>query len=230
MKQMLINFVPGEECRIAIINNGKLEELFTERASATSHVGNIYKGKITNVEPSIQAAFVDFGLERNGFLHISDVHPQYFSSSKSDDTKERVGKKTPRRHRPPIQKCFRRGQDIICQVIKEGIGSKGPTLSTYISIPGRYLVMMPGMNNKAMKGLKVDEKDLKHVEAIIYSMTKNEREKPNIINGSRRLRIAKGSGTSIQEVNRLLKQFDQMKKMMKKFSSPKFMKKGMLPF
>ena len=90
--------------------------------------------------------------------------------------------------------------------------------------------MMPGMNNKAMKGMKVDEKDLKHVEAIIYSMTKAEREKPNIINGSRRLRIAKGSGTSIQQVNRLLKQFDQMKKMMKKFSNPKFMKKGMLPF
>ncbi len=90
--------------------------------------------------------------------------------------------------------------------------------------------MIPGMNGKAMKGMKVDEKDIKHIEAIIFSMTLQEREKPASINGSRRQRIAKGSGTSIQHVNRLLKQFEQMKKMMKQFSNPKFMKKGMLPF
>jgi len=77
--------------------------------------------------------------------------------------------------------------------------------------------------------LKVDEKDIKHIEAIIYSMTPREREKPALINGSRRFRIAKGSGTSIQEVNRLLKQFDQMKKMMKNFSGSKAMKSGMFP-
>jgi len=90
--------------------------------------------------------------------------------------------------------------------------------------------MIPGMSGKAMKGMKVDEKDIKHIEAIIFSMTPQEREKPASINGSRRDRIAKGSGTSIQHVNRLLKQFEQMKKMMKQFSNPKFMKKGMLPF
>lgn len=90
--------------------------------------------------------------------------------------------------------------------------------------------MIPGMNGKALKGMKVDEKDIKHIEAIIFSMTSQEREKPASINGSRRHRIAKGSGTSIQQVNRLLKQFEQMKKMMKQFSNPKFMNKGMLPF
>jgi signal recognition particle subunit SRP54 len=90
--------------------------------------------------------------------------------------------------------------------------------------------MIPGMGGKAMKGLKVDEKDIKHVEAIIYSMTPREREKPTLINGSRRYRIAKGSGTSIQEVNRLLKQFEQMKKMMKKFNNPNAFKGAALPF
>ena len=90
--------------------------------------------------------------------------------------------------------------------------------------------MIPGIDGKALKGLKVDEKDLKHIEAIIYSMTPQEREKPAIINGSRRYRIAKGSGTSTQEVNRLLKQFEQMKKMMKKFDNSKFQKSGMFPF
>ena len=88
--------------------------------------------------------------------------------------------------------------------------------------------MIPGMSK--MKNMQVDEKNIKHIEAIIFSMTPREREKPIIINGSRRYRIAKGSGTSIQEVNRLLKQFDQMKKMMRKFKNPKFMKGLKLPF
>ncbi len=159
-KLMLINFIKGEECRIAILKDGKLEELFSERASNESHVGNIYKGKITNVEPSIQAAFVDFGLEKNGFLHISDVHPQYFSKAKPENVKERVGRKTPHRQRPPIQQCLKRGQEIVCQVIKEGIGSKGPTLTTYVSIPGRYLVMMPGMNKLGVSR-KIEDEDVR---------------------------------------------------------------------
>ncbi|MFN9915949.1 MAG: S1 RNA-binding domain-containing protein, partial [Pirellulaceae bacterium] len=77
-KEMLINVSQAEECRIALLEDGQLEELYTERSSQNNWVGNIYKGKIVNIEPSIQAAFVDFGVGRNGFLHISDVEPQYF--------------------------------------------------------------------------------------------------------------------------------------------------------
>src|SRR5687768_12948175 len=77
-KEMLINVSQPEECRIGIIEDGLLEELYVERASRENWVGNIYKGKVVNLEPSIQAAFVDFGVGRNGFLHISDVEPQYF--------------------------------------------------------------------------------------------------------------------------------------------------------
>ena len=73
---MVINVSQGEECRIAVVSNGKLEEIFFERQSAASHVGNIYKGVVTNVEPGIQAAFIDFGIGKNGFLHISDLQPQ----------------------------------------------------------------------------------------------------------------------------------------------------------
>jgi Rne/Rng family ribonuclease len=315
-RDMLINVVEGEEVRIAIVRRGLLEELYMERSSTESHIGNIYKGRVTNVEPSIQAAFIDFGIGKNGFLHISDLHPQYFPKKKQprmpmgrrqppqyrpqpvqqapvpgegpaetpaesslarqqaaeypavqmdengvpeafvevndatdapldssstqespveqasepngdsaiaeapandigpgtethggpaeesgvpaspqgevatngedaadaeevaedeadfgsaygadfgddDDTgegdedqalddghmkpMEKVGRKTPRRDRPPIQQCLRRGQEVIVQVTKEGIGTKGPTLTSYISCPGRYLVMMPGM-------------------------------------------------------------------------------------
>ena len=89
--------------------------------------------------------------------------------------------------------------------------------------------MLPGAGNKAMKNINVDENEFGRIEAIIYSMTPTERNKPNIIKGSRRKRIAEGSGTSIQEVNRLLKQFNQMKKMMKKFNKGK-LNKGMMPF
>src|SRR3979409_644388 len=77
-KEMLINVLQPEECRIAIVEDGVLEELYVERTSQESYVGNIYKGRIVNIEPSIQAAFVDFGIGRNGFLHVSDVDPVYY--------------------------------------------------------------------------------------------------------------------------------------------------------
>src|SRR5438876_4930665 len=77
-KEMLINVLQSEECRIAILEDGVLEELYVERTSHESYVGNIYKGRIVNIEPSIQAAFVDFGVGRNGFLHVSDVEPTYW--------------------------------------------------------------------------------------------------------------------------------------------------------
>jgi ribonuclease E len=204
--QLLINVAQMDEVRIAMMRQGVLEELYMERSSTELHVGNIYKGRVVNVEPSIQAAFIDFGIEKNGFLHISDLHPQYFSgaqrrigsthrpgeapdsegAAEPTDTEvegaddeipggiygdgelevsedalqeatmdsgsehirpmEKVGRKTPRHSRPPIQQCLRRGQDVIVQVTKEGIGNKGPTLTSYISLPGRYLVMMAGMS------------------------------------------------------------------------------------
>ncbi len=155
-QEMIINFLPRDECRIAIIENGKLEEIYLERASYENHVGSIYKGLVTNVESSIQAAFVDFGLGKNGFLHITDLNPDYFPSGGS--VVEKVGRKMPRRARPPIQKCLRRGQELVVQITKEGIGTKGPTLSTYLSIPGRFLVMMPGMHRLGISR-KIEDDD-----------------------------------------------------------------------
>jgi ribonuclease E len=168
-KEMLINVSEGEECRIALLDNGKLEELYMERTSSTSHVGNIYKGKVTNVEASIQAAFIDFGLPRNGFLHITDLLPQYFGR-KGEDVHESVGRKMARRDRPPIQKCLRRGDEITVQIIKEGIGTKGPTLSTYLSIPGRILVMMPGMSQLGVSRKIEDEEERRRLRQILDSL------------------------------------------------------------
>lgn len=155
-RTMLINFVPRDECRIAVLEDNRLEELYLERASYENHVGSIFKGVVTNVESGIQAAFVDFGLGKNGFLHVTDLHPQYFPDGSNEP--ESVGRKIPRRARPPIQRCLKRGQEVIVQITKEGIGTKGPTLSTYLSIPGRFLVMMPGMRRLGISR-KIEEED-----------------------------------------------------------------------
>lgn len=167
--EMLINYVPGEECRIAIVVDGSLEEFYQERASAGSTVGNIYKGKVTNVEPSIQAAFIDFGEGRNGFLHITDLHPSYFSGKHHEDT-EQVGSKTPRHERPLIQRCLKRGQDILVQVLKEGIGTKGPTLTSYLSIPGRFLVMMPQMQRLGVSRKVDDDEARREMKKILAEL------------------------------------------------------------
>jgi ribonuclease E len=166
--EMIINYVPGEECRIAMIEDGKLEEFMVEPTDKVSRVGNIYVGRVANIEPAIQAAFVDFGTEENGFLHISDLHPQYFA--KGDDKTERVGKKTPRKSRPPIQECLKKGQEIIVQVLKEGVGTKGPTLTSYLSIPGRFLVMMPGMDKVGVSRKEEDDDKRKAAKQILSQL------------------------------------------------------------
>ena len=157
-KEMLINTVEGQECRIAIASDGRLDELYIERASSVSHVGNIYKGKVTNVESAIQAAFIDFGEPKNGFLHISDIHPDYFPKAKQ--SAEPVARRHAHYDRPPIQSCLKRGQEVIVQMTKEGIGTKGPTMTTYLSIPGRLLVMMPGMSRLGVSR-KIEDEDVR---------------------------------------------------------------------
>ena len=200
---MLINVAQSEECRIAIVEDGQLEELYIERASQDNYVGNIYKGKVVNLEPSIQAAFVDFGVGHNGFLHISDVEPQYFRQGGYDPDKPippsngrrsnngredrnqngesnnrgRGGRprRKPRpgdrpRIKPPIQEIFKRGDEVLVQVIKEGIGNKGPTLSTYISIPGRYLVLMPALGRVGVSRKIEDDDDRRRLRKILTEL------------------------------------------------------------
>ncbi len=191
--QMLINVLQPEESRIAIIKDNRLDELYMERKSVEAFAGNIYRGKIVNLEPSIQAAFVDFGVGRNGFLHISDVEPQYFRQGgydpaeimkESDEMAEasakraresgrgskRVFKGGRPRVKPPIQEIFRRGDEVLVQVIKEGIGTKGPTLSTYISIPGRYLVLMPALGRVGVSRKIEDDDDRKRLKRCLLSL------------------------------------------------------------
>jgi ribonuclease E len=164
---MIVNDAPGDECRIAFARGRRLESYFAERASSATNVGNIYKGRVTNVEAAIQAAFVDFGEGQNGFLHISDVHPKYFPGG---DKAERVGHKIPRRDRPPIQECLKKGQEVLVQVIKQGIGTKGPTVTSYLSVPGRLLVMMPDMDRVGVSRKVDDEDQRREMRRILDSL------------------------------------------------------------
>ncbi len=106
---MLINVAESEECRVAVVEDGSLEELYIERASRGRYVGNIYKGKVVNVESAIQAVFVDFGGGRNGFLHISDLHPRYFPKADGSRT-ETVGHRKSLRASPTHSKLPSQGR------------------------------------------------------------------------------------------------------------------------
>ncbi|MEM7516437.1 MAG: Rne/Rng family ribonuclease, partial [Planctomycetota bacterium] len=121
---------------------------------------------MTNVESNIQAAFIDFGGTENAFLHTSDLHPRFFPGE-DEDTSEKIGKKTPRRERPPIQKCLKKGQKIVVQIMKDGVGTKGPACTSYLSIPGRYLVMMPYMDKVGVSRKVEDDETRKKMRAIL---------------------------------------------------------------
>jgi len=165
-REMLINVAESEECRVAVIEDGSLEELYVERASLSSHVGNIYKGKVANIESGIQAAFIDFGIGKNGFLHVSDLHPRYFAKADSKHA-EHIGRRKSLKERPPIQDCLRKGQGIVVQVTKEGLKTKGATLSTYLALPGKYLVMMPWMRKHGVSHKIEDEDERKRLRQIL---------------------------------------------------------------
>lgn len=130
MKRMLFNATQSEELRVAIVDGQKLVDLDIEHAGKEQRKSNIYKGVITRVEPSLEAAFVDYGTERHGFLPFKEISRSYFSD-KSEGSKTR------------IQDVIKEGQELIVQVDKDERGNKGAALTTYISLAGRYLVLMP---------------------------------------------------------------------------------------
>jgi len=167
-REMLINVAEKEECRVAVVEETTLEELYVERSSVGTHVGNIYKGKVVNIESGIQAAFIDIAIEKNGFLHISDLHPRYFPGQKNHNhTAEPIGRRQALKDRPPIQSCLRRGQEIVVQVTKEGVKTKGPTLSTYLALAGKHLVMMPWMRGCGISHKIEDEDERKRLSQVL---------------------------------------------------------------
>ncbi|WP_164999654.1 Rne/Rng family ribonuclease [Salinicola tamaricis] len=137
MKRMLINATQPEELRVALVDGQRLYDLDIESGAREQKKANIYRGKITRLEPSLEAAFVDFGADRHGFLPLKEISREYFSKEPSG--------------RPNIKEVLKEGQEVIVQVDKEERGNKGAALTTFISLAGRFLVLMP--NNPRAGGI-----------------------------------------------------------------------------
>lgn len=139
-KKMLINALHAEEARVAIVEDGHLMDLGIEIAGREQIRGNVYKGVVVRVEPGLQAAFVDIGLKKLGFLQMGELHPDFWLWRDDVPSEQR-------NRRPRIQEVLRRGQELLVQVEKGERDMKGAALTSYLSLPGRYMVLMPGSDS-----------------------------------------------------------------------------------
>ena len=154
-EEILINVTPVET-RVAVVENGMLQEVYIERSSCRGIVGNIYKGKVVRVLPGMEAAFIDVGLARAAFIHVSDI-----ATESSDDTESRT--------QADIALLLREGQELIVQVIKDPIGTKGARLTTQLSIASRYLVHMPGVAHIGISQRIEDEVERERLKQLVLS-------------------------------------------------------------
>ncbi|WP_419655588.1 Rne: ribonuclease E [Desulfosarcina variabilis str. Montpellier] len=151
--KILINAVDPEEVRLAIVKDCRLEEFHIESAAREILHSSIFKGVITRIEPSLQAVFVDFGAERHGFLQRQEIHSDYFQD--------------PPTNGHSIQNLVKRGQELVVQVTKDPIMKKGAMLTTFVSLPGRHAVLMPGSSNRGISRKIDDETERNRLKEII---------------------------------------------------------------
>jgi len=156
-EEILINVTPVET-RVALVENGMLQEAYIERTSRKGIVGNIYKGKVVRVLPGMEAAFVDIGLERAAFIHASDVVPSQSNGDEPADTPKTV---------PDIRSLLREGQSLVVQVTKDPIGTKGARLTTQLSTPSRYLVFMPGVSHVGISQRIEDDTERARLKTLV---------------------------------------------------------------
>jgi ribonuclease E len=163
-RKMLISVLPGEQVELILTEDGKIQEYYVEMLHQVKTKGNIYKGFIHNVDNPLQAAFINYGAEKNGFLQIDEVHPDYYQGSYPMSG-----------HRfPLIQKIMKAGQEVLVQVVKEPTGSKGAFLTTYLSLPGRYFVLTPGREQLGISRKIEDEKERKRLKKIVTELSPGE--------------------------------------------------------
>ena len=167
-EELLVNVTP-RETRVAVVENGMLQELHIERGWSRGVVGNIYKGRVQRMMPGMQAAFVEIGLERAAFLHASDIfRPTPLPSAGPEEEGDAaVPPPAPR----PIGELVREGQDIVVQVVKDPIGSKGARLTTQISIPSRYLVLLPQSRSIGVSARIEDEGERQRLKSLVAELS-----------------------------------------------------------
>ena len=166
-EEILINVTP-REVRAAVVENGVLQELMIERASRRGLIGNIYKGRVSRVLPGMQAAFVDIGLDRAGFLHVSDIRPGREEGSENG-------------REPAIRDLLREGDDILVQVLKDPLGTKGARLTTYVTVPSRYLVMVPSGGNVGISARIEDEAERDRLRLLVEECNETDPRRGYIV-------------------------------------------------
>ena len=181
MKRMLFNATQTEELRVAIVDGQKLIDLDIETAGKEQRKSNIYKGVITRIEPSLEAAFVDYGNERHGFLPFKEVSRAFFQNPDADPA------------RVTIREALREGQELIVQVDKDERGTKGAALTTFISLAGRYIVLMPNNPRGGGVSRRVEGEERNELRDTI-----NQLEVPN---GMSIIARTAGIGRSVEELN-----------------------------
>jgi ribonuclease G len=171
--EILIN-VTREETRVGLLEGGQVVEFYVERKRDASLVGNIYKGRVVKILPGMQSAFVDIGLEKSAFLYVTDIHDgideyaPFVEEEEPDNSLQLVS----RRSKPEltIEDLVQEGQEILVQVSKDPLGSKGARLTSYITMPGRYLVLMPGVEHVGISRRIIDEDERARLRAIVDSI------------------------------------------------------------
>jgi ribonuclease E len=157
-RKMFISVLPGEQVEVVLTEEGVVQDYYVEMHHQEKTKGNIYKGFIHNIDPALQAAFINYGAERNGFLQIDEIHPEYYQGGFTLKKGQRY---------PAIQKVLKPGQELLVQVVKEPTGKKGAFLSSYLSLPGRCLVLTPGNDTVGVSRKIEDEDERKRLKDIV---------------------------------------------------------------
>ena len=159
-EEILINVTPSE-VRAALLENGVLQEVHIERAARRGVISNIYKGRVSRVLPGMQAAFVDIGLDRTAFLHASDI----VRRQNGDDANDEL---------PGIRELVKEGAEVLVQVVKEPLGNKGARLTTFITLPSRHLVLLPGGDSVGVSARIEDEQERERLRSLVAELLEQE--------------------------------------------------------
>ena len=171
----MINVSPLET-RIALLEDKRLVELTVERAEERSLVGNIYKGRVDSIVPGIQAAFIDIGRERNGFLYVGDIAGAEGTGDFDFEDGDRPQQSRSRgRRRPSIEKMLKKGQSIMVQVQKDTLGTKGVRLTNFVTLPGRYVVLMPTVQHIGVSRKIDDPKERDRLKSTLRAFRRNRK-------------------------------------------------------
>jgi ribonuclease G len=156
-KDLIVSSTP-QETKVALLEDGAVAEFFIEREAHRGAVGNIYKGRVTRVLPGMQSAFVDLGLERDAFLYVADVFEDLDENLLSPEEQVRNA---------PIEERLQEGQEVLAQVVKEPLGTKGARITTHVSLPGRYLVFMPTVEHVGVSRKIVDDEERRRLKSML---------------------------------------------------------------